>query len=291
MEKIQREDNRASEIDSLFRQAITAIDAGDLDGLEHLLARHPELVSERLEAPGAWLADKVGHALDGFFRHPFLLWFVAEDPVRGGYLPPNIADITRVIIRTAQRVQVATLSEQLNYTLLLVGWSRIAHKAGVQIKLMDILIDAGASPKGIANNAFVNAHFAAAELAVRRGDPLTLASALCLGYWDAVPALATAASPGQKQFALILAALNGRAEAISRLIPYGVDVNARCPDLYPHATALHHAAVSGSLDTVKVLVEAGADIHAIDTAWNGTPLGWAEYGKHAATADYLREKM
>jgi hypothetical protein len=291
MEKVKQDGLLAGVVDPLFHKAITAIDAGNLDGLEHLLASHPELVSERLEHPGPWLSDKVGKALDGFFRHPFLLWFVAEDPVRAGYLPPNIADITRTIIRTAQRLQVATLPGQLDYTLLLVGWSRIAHNAGVQIKLMDILIDAGASPNGIANNALVNAHFAAAELAVRRGDPLTLASALCLGYWDAVPSLATAASQGQKQFALILAALNGRAEAITRLIPYGVDVNARCPDLYPHATALHHAAVSGSLDTVKVLVEAGADIHAIDTAWNGTPLGWAEYGKHAAIADYLRERM
>jgi len=28
---------------------------------------------------------------------------------------------------------------------------------------------------------------------------------------------------------------------------------------------------------VKLLVEAGANLDAPDTAWNGTPLGWAQY--------------
>jgi peptide-methionine (S)-S-oxide reductase len=46
-------------------------------------------VRDRLESPGAWLRDKVGGALDGFFRQPYLLWFVAEDPVRNGKLPGN----------------------------------------------------------------------------------------------------------------------------------------------------------------------------------------------------------
>ena len=34
---------------------------------------------------------------------------------------------------------------------------------------------------------------------------------------------------------------------------------------------------SGSLESVRVLVEAGADLAAKDSAWGGTPLGWAEY--------------
>ena len=281
---------KSTTIDALFRQAVSAIDAGDANMLEQLLIIHPLLAGERLHAPGDWLRDKVGKAVDGFFRHPYLLWFIAEDPVRNGRLPGNIAEITRTIIRAAQRQQPASLSEQLDYALLLTAWSRVAYEAGVQIELMDVLIDAGASPKGVANNALVNGHFAAAAHVIQRGDPLTLASALCLGHWDAVPALATAADPGERQFSLILTALRGRAEAITRLLPYGVDLNGRCPDLYPHGTALHHAAVSGSLDAVKVLVEAGADINAIDTVWNGTPLGWAEYGKHDAIAAYLREK-
>src|SRR5437016_10574785 len=93
----------AAPLDSLFREAVSAIDAGDLASLERLLAMHPELVRARLDSAGAWLRDKVGGALDGFFRQPYLLWFVAEDPVRNGKLPGNIAAVARAIIQAAQR--------------------------------------------------------------------------------------------------------------------------------------------------------------------------------------------
>ena len=275
--------------DLLFQEAVAAIDTGDLPTLNRLLTSHPSLVHERLLTPGAWLREKVGSkALDGFFRQPYLLWFIAEDPVRNNQLPANIATIAATIITTAQREKVTSLREQLDYTLLLVAWSRVAQDCNVQIALMDILIDAGASPKGIPNNALVNGHFGAAEHAIRRGAPLTLASALVLGYFEKVPALAASANPDQRQFALILSALNGKAAALTTLIGYGVDINARCPDLYPHATALHHAVSSGSLEAVKVLLKAGADLNAIDTAWQGTPLGWAEYGNHSDIAACLR---
>lgn len=82
-------------LDSLFRQAVSAIDAGDVPTLERLIAQHPQLLRDRLDAPGAWLSDQVGAALDGFFERPYLLWFVAEDPVRNGSPPRNIAPITR----------------------------------------------------------------------------------------------------------------------------------------------------------------------------------------------------
>jgi hypothetical protein len=276
--------------DALFQQAVAAIDAGDTDALDQLLTDHPWLVSQRLETPGPWLQDKIGKALDGFFRHPYLLWFVAEDPVLHNRLPANIADLAGLIIEKAKHAQVSSLQQQLDYTLLLVAWSGVAKKCGVQIQLIDTLIDAGASPNGIPNNALVNGNFEAAEEAVRRGAPHTLASALCLGHWGAVPALAKAASNDQKQFSLILTALNGRAEALTKLIGYGVDINAHCDDLYPHGCALHHAACSGSLEAVKVLVEAGADLNEKDRLWNATPLGWAEYCGKTAIAEYLHSK-
>src|SRR5262245_628844 len=111
----------AEMLDSLFREAVSAIDAGDVTTLERLLAAHPRLVRDRLDTPGAWLRDQVGGALDGFFRQPYLLWFVAEDPVRNGTLPPNIAEVTRAILQAAQREGVASLREQLDYALRLVA--------------------------------------------------------------------------------------------------------------------------------------------------------------------------
>lgn len=287
--------------DRLFREAVTAIDAGDVPTVDRLMAEHPRLARDRLDAPGAWLRDKVGGALDGFFQNPFLLWFVAEDPVRNGTLPGNIADVTRAIIRAAQREGVANLQEQLDYALRLVSWSTVAAKHGVQLTLIDVLADAGASLDGNPDNALVNGNVAAAEHLVTRGATITLATALCLGRWTDVTRLAPAASASEKQFAFVLAALNGQADALCRMIDVGIDVNRPSANLYSHGTPLHHAVCSGSLDAVRVLVDAGATLNTRDTAWNGTPLGWAEYyhaqhergerGKqYAEIATYLRAK-
>jgi hypothetical protein len=102
-----------------------------------------------------------------------------------------------------------------------------------------------------------------------------------------------------KQFAMVLAALNGKVEAVQWMIEAGADVNRPSADLYAHGTPLHHAVCSGSLATVRVLIAAGADPNKEDSAWNGTPLGWAEHylgerkdadsqSRYGAIADFLR---
>ena len=99
----------------------------------------------------------------------------------------------------------------------------------------------------------------------------------------------------------VLAALNGKPNALRRMMDLGANVNSPSEDLYSHGTPLHHAVCSGSLDTVKVLVEAGANLGTKDTAWNGTPLGWAEHylaerkdddsqRRYGGIADYLRHR-
>ena len=266
-----------SSLDTHFRDAVSAIDAGDIVTLQRLVTANPALVRERLASPGAWLRDTVGGAADGFFQRPYLLWFVAEDPVRNGKLPGNIAAVARAIIHAARHEAVSTLQEQLDYTLTLVSWSWIARQSGVQIELIDELVDAGAVTDGNPNNALVNGNFAAAEHLVKRGAKLTLAAALCLGRWDDVDRLVTTASEHQKQFSFVLSALNGKADALRRMIGVGVDMNAPSADLYSHGTPLHHAVSSGSLEAVQVLVEAGAELGMKDSAWGGTPLGWAQH--------------
>ena len=287
--------------DASFREAVSAIDTGDLARLERLVAANPALVRDRLESPGAWLRDTVGRALDGFFRRPYLLWFVAEDPVRHGRLPQNIAALTRALIDAARRDGTSTLQEQVDYALTLVSWSWIARQSGVQIDLIDVLVDAGAAPDGNPDHALVNGNFAAAEHLVERGASLTLATALCLGRWDDVDRLLVTVSDHQKQFAFVLSAVHGKAGALRRIIGAGVDLNAPSADLYSHGTPLHHAVSSGSLEAVQVLVDAGAELSVKDSAWGGTPLGWAEHylaelkrddaGKqYAEIAAYLRAR-
>jgi peptide-methionine (S)-S-oxide reductase len=296
----------AALLDTEFRRAVSAIDAGDVSTLDRLIRANPSLVRERLESPGEWLREKVANALDGFFQRPYLLWFVAEDPVRNGRLPANIAAVARSIIDAAQREGAPNMQEQLDYALKLVAWSWIAREGGVQNELIDVLLDAGATSNGAPNEALVNGNIGAAEHLVRRGAPLTLATALTLGRWSDADRLLATAADEQKQFAVVVSALNGNAEALRRLIRAGADVNARSAHLYSHATPLHHAVSAGSLESVQVLVDAGADITTRDTAWSATPLGWAEYyvnqsrggtasmparaSQHAQILEYLRSR-
>ena len=267
----------AARLDTLVRDAVAEIDAGDVAALERRLAANPRLVHERLEAPGAWLRDAVGGALDGFFARPYLLWFVAEDAVRVGTLPPNIADVTRTIVRAIDLERPASRQEQLDYALRLVAWSWVAARCGVQRALIDVLADAGARLDGAPEDALVNGHADAAAHLIARGAAPTLASALCLGRWDDAARLAPAADPVQRRFALVLAALNGKAEGVRRALEAGADPNPPSEHLYAHGTPLHHAVCSGSLETVQALVDAGARLDARDTLWNGTPVGWAEH--------------
>jgi peptide-methionine (S)-S-oxide reductase len=279
-------------LDALFEGAVSAIDAGDVAALERQLAEQPRLVRERLKAPGAWLRDKVGSALDGFFQRPYLLWFVAEDPFRNGKLPSNIGRVAETIIAAARGAGAANLQEQLNYALRLVCWSWIARQCGVQIDLIDVLVDAGASVDGTqvydgrygthSDAAIYNGNYAAAQRLIERGAEVTLTTALCLERWDDLERLLPGATLAEKQDAFVQAAMNGRADALRRMLAAGVDATTVSDRNQSHGTALHHAVWSSSLDAVKVLMEAGADLTKRDAIYDGTPLGWALYGQSQA---------
>jgi Ankyrin repeats (3 copies) len=266
-------------LDPPFRDAVAAVDRGDVSALDHLLAAHPRLVRERVECG------------EGYFRQPFLLWFVAENPVRNGTLPGNIAQVTRAILQAAEREGVESLREQVDYALALVGSGRVARECGVQRELIDVLADAGAEPDGALVAALAHRELAAAERLLERGATLTLLAAVCTGRRDDVARLVRGASAGDRQAALAGAALYGQADTLTMLIDLGVDLNAYSPPgFHPHGTALHHAVDSGSLHAVKVLVEAGADLGTRDRVHQGTALDWAEYLQRTKIGAYLREK-
>jgi peptide-methionine (S)-S-oxide reductase len=291
--------NHDATLDSLFHQAVTAIDAGDVATLERLLAAHPQLVRERLTAPGEWVRRQIGPALQGFFKDPYLLWFVTEDAVRTGQLSANVAAIARTIIAAAKRDGVADLQHQLDSTLHFTVCSPIGRDDGRQLEVIDALVDEGASTEGGPVQALICCNAPAARHLLARGATLTLPAALCLELWDEVARLAADASAEDRQVALGLAALNGNAAALTRLLPLGVDLDAFTSGFYAHATPLHHAVWSGSLPAVRVLVEAGAKLTTRDKAEDATPLGWADYaassggvqaGRFSEIAAYLRSK-
>jgi ankyrin repeat protein len=91
---------------------------------------------------------------------------------------------------------------------------------------------------------------------------------------------------------LIWAAACNRTEAAVWLLDAGADANRRATfGGSTHGqgiTALHIAAQSGHMSTVKLLVERGADRSIQDDLYNGTPESWADHFGKVAVRDYLR---
>ena len=278
--------------DPEFLAAVEAIDSGNLPALKTFTGQYPRLVTQRLD-----------HPAPGYFKNPYLLWFIAGNPVRHQKLPANIADITQFLIAAVQQHSPASFQEQLDYTLGLVVTGRVPRESGVQLTLIDLLIDAGARP-GNGHGAIAHGNLAAAERLVARGGSLTLATAICLNKTNDILSLAKESTMADREIALVAAAFYGKAEMLTFIINIGVNVNAY-PDpaggFHSHATALHQAVFSGSLEAVKVLVAAGADRGATDLIYSGTPLGWAQHmqmeisdaaakKKYAAIEAFLRSK-
>jgi ankyrin repeat protein len=75
--------------------------------------------------------------------------------------------------------------------------------------------------------------------------------------------------------ALAHAAETGNAAGLAGMLDLGFPVEARGED---GGTALHAAAYAGSAEVVDLLLSRGADLEAVDTSWNSTPLDWAIVG-------------
>ncbi len=222
-------------------------------------------------------------------KDPDLLWVVADNPIRTSKLPPNIVAVTRLLIGAVKREALETdYQHQIDYTLGLVLTGRIPRECGVQIAMMDILIDAGAKPGG-GMGAFAHGNIEAGKHLIDRGGELTLGAAVCLERIDDIKRLGAAADRGDKITALTAAAFYGKTDMIRLLLTMDADPNGypeSSSGFHSHATPLHQAVQSGSLDAVKLLVEAGARLDATDKIYNGTPLGWARYMQ---TDDYYDE--
>jgi ankyrin repeat protein len=86
------------------------------------------------------------------------------------------------------------------------------------------------------------------------------------------------------------AADHGHTEAVRLMLDLGFPPGTRS-ERDDGATALHLAAAAGSVPTVRLLLDRGADIEARDTTWDSTPLEWAIVGSgmrlgHAPDPDW-----
>ncbi|HEY8507951.1 MAG TPA: ankyrin repeat domain-containing protein [Steroidobacteraceae bacterium] len=72
-----------------------------------------------------------------------------------------------------------------------------------------------------------------------------------------------------------IAAERGDVAALQAMLTCGFDPNVRDSE---GITALHRAAMAGRAESVRVLIEHGADVHTLDSTFAGTPLVWAAEG-------------
>jgi len=247
-------------------------DAGNISLLRQLLDENPALATTRLNTPNE----------EGYFKNPYLLWFVADNPIRHEKIPSNIVEVTQIILEALQNNPGDNYQHQVDYALGLVCTGRIPKECGVQIPLMELLISNGARVKGSVLGPIGQRNFEAAKFLLSKGADYNLATAVGLDQIDDVKKLLKNATAAELYVALVVASFFGKADIISLLVEAGTDVNGHGDPkdfggFHTHASALHQAVYSGSLESVKLLVEARANLHATDEAYNGTPLGWAMY--------------
>ena len=258
--------------DPIFRRGVELIDAGDVEGLREHLRKHPGVTRQQVEFEGG-----------NYFRNPSLLEFIAENPIRRGKLPKNIVEIASVILDAGVEPSV------LNRTLMLVATGCVPRECQVQIPLIDLLCDRGASPNGAAEVAAVLFETQAVDALVQRGAHMTLPLASALGKISEARYLLKKADPGQRHLALSLASQYGHTEIVKLLLDAGEDPNRFNPvGGHSHSTPLHQAAGNGHLDVVKLLIAHGAKTDVKDILFGGTPEGWANHNGKKDVATYLR---
>jgi ankyrin repeat protein len=275
-----------------FERAVEAVIDGDIATLKRLLAEDPDMVRAR--------STRVNH-FDPPMHRSTLLHYLAANGVEGyrQRSPKNAADVAKVLLDAGADPNALSWAYggQCTTMALLVSSSPPAS-AGVQVPLVEMLIDYGASvaPAGEGNwtspveTALVFGKHDAAQALVRRGAPIeSLAAAAGLGRIEDVKRMLPSAEEQDRHRALALAAQSGQAEAVSILLDAGEDPNRfNPPGTHSHTPPIHQAIAAGHLDVVKLLVERGARLDIKDTIHQGTPLGWAKYCDQPAIAAYLQ---
>lgn len=275
-----------------FESAVEAVITGDVTTLRSLLREDPGLVRAR--------STRVTH-FDPPVHRATLLHYVAANGVEGyrQKTPKNAVEVMKILLDAG--AEVDALAEMYGgqcTTMSMLVSSCHPAEAGVQIELVETLLDFGASIEGRGSGRWVSplmtalafGYPSAAEALARRGARVdNIAAAAGLGRLaDARQLLATADGESRHR-ALALAAQHGNVDIVLLLLDAGEDPNRYNPDgNHSHSTPLHQAAIAGHDAVVRLLVEREARLEIKDTIYQGTPLDWAIHGEQLAIEKYLR---
>lgn len=285
-------------IDPGFEAAADAIVSGEVEVLRDLLARRPALVSER---------SPFGH-------RAALLHYVAANGVedsRQWQSPREAVALARLLLAAGAEPDAVCDAYGGVTPLGLVVSSVHPARAGVQVGLVDALVDGGAAVEGPGGDggplltALAFGYLPAARALVRRGARVdTVVAAAGLGRVEEVqacfdaagalrpdrarplPVAGVSADPrAHVDRALVWAGRLGHPPVVSFLIDRGADLAAADEQGF---TALHWAAFRADLATMRVLLDRAAPLDARN-AYGGTVLEatrWAAANAPAAGADY-----
>jgi ankyrin repeat protein len=258
-----------------FELAADAIITGDLPALNRLLRENPELVRARsTRSHGAPLIHYVAaNGVENFRQKT----------------PKNIVEITRALLRAGAEVDATTQEYGSASTALgLTATSYHPAAAGVQLELLQVLLEAGASINGAPGGwnpvvaALHNGRGDAAAFLAERGAHLDLEAAAGTGRLDVLPlyinedgSLKGGATQKHLAYGFVWACEYGRTAAVRFLLERRVKA-----DITPtHGeTGLHWAAFAGHAEIAELLLAANAPVNATEQHHGGTPLGWAVYG-------------
>ena len=187
-----------------------------------------------------------------------------------------------------------TPRQLLEDELVFASWAGLTHRA-------ELVLAQGTDPEGVGTRhpvfgghrpyelAAVQGHTEIADLLRARGAaPLdeiheVYAAAMRGELPDVDPELA-ARAVARTPHLPVRAAEVGRAVAMEPLQRLGFDLSR----ISGGAAPIHRAALNGHLETVRKLVELGADPTLRDPNYNGDALSWAEHSHQQSVIDYLR---
>ena len=282
---------RADSPDAEFESAADAVVAGDVATLRSMLQANPGLVSAR---------SARDHAAT-------LLHYIAANGHEGWRqkTPKNAVEVARLLLDAgAAPDALAHMYGGDATTMDMLVSSVHPHAAGVQVALVDTLVDYGAAVNGVEDNGSplmtaLRFHYPlAAEALAKRGARVdNVITAAALGRTDLVDAFVTDSGelrPGvplaqvrwprlprdpkvHLAYALTWAATWGRGEVVELMLRKGVDPGGKDDD----ATALHFAAAHGHVAIVRLLVQHGASLEALNS-YGGTVLSGTLWYMHNA---------
>ena len=276
-----------------FESAVEAVVNGDLAVLQDALHRDPALIRAR--------SNRIC-AFDPPMHRATLLHYVAANGVEAYHqkTPPNAVEIARALLQAgAEPDALADMYGAECTTMSMLVSSSHPAEAGLQVPLVELLLDSGAEIEGRGTRtwgapvftALAFGMIGAAKVLAERGARIDLPAAAGLGLADDAAGLLPSADAEARHRALALAAQHGQAQIVRLLLEAGEDPNRyNLEGNHAHTTPLHQAVLGGHEAVVRLLVEHGARLDIRDTIWQGTPLGWALHGgkAHPHMADCLR---